>query len=209
MARILIVDDAEQNLLLYQLYLRGDEFDVVAVRSGKQALEVVNRQEFDLILLDVVMPVMGGIELCRRLMATPRTASIPVIFFTGRMRKDADKEVGYEVGAVDYLTKPVAKQELIARIRVMLRFHEERAVLQRTNAHLVGVVRRSSALVATVSEQLDDYRYLHSARAELLRRLERRDEARDSFQRAIDLADNAAERRFLQRRLDECAAAEG
>lgn len=160
MARILIVDDSEQNLLLYQLYLKGAEFEVVAVGSGREALEAVDQEEFDLVLLDVVMPEMNGIEVCRRLKATPRTASIPVIFFTGRMRDESDKQVAYEVGAVDYLTKPVEKAELIARIRVMLRLREERFELESQNASLADTVRKSKDMLAALAEQLNDYQRL-------------------------------------------------
>lgn len=166
MARILIVDDAEQNLLIYQLYLKGDEFDVSTARGGKEALDAVSHEEFDLILLDVVMPEMDGIEVCRRLKASPWTASIPVIFFTGRLRDDADRQVAYDVGAVDYLTKPVAKQELVARIRVMLRFRKERANLEKKNAELAEAVRRITSMFGGAAEELEDRRSILEDRTE-------------------------------------------
>ncbi|MEE2888168.1 MAG: sigma-54 dependent transcriptional regulator [Planctomycetota bacterium] len=164
MARILIVDDAEENLLLYQLYLKGDEFEVSTASGGKQALDAVSNEEFDLVLLDVVMPEMDGIEVCRRLKASPRTASIPVIFFTGRLKDSADRQVAYDAGAVDYLTKPVEKQELVARIRVMLRFRQERANLEAENAELAEAVRKIKSVSLGASEELEDRRALLNAR---------------------------------------------
>ncbi|MCB9889522.1 MAG: sigma-54-dependent Fis family transcriptional regulator, partial [Planctomycetes bacterium] len=158
-ARILIVDDAEQNLRLYELYLK-EEFDVSITRSGRDALDMLGTERFDLALVDVVMPGMGGIELCQRLKALPHTAGIPVIFFTGRSIDSSDREIAFEVGAVDYLTKPVERQELVARVRVMLRFRAERDELARKYDALARAVRRSTSLVSTVAEQIDDYRTL-------------------------------------------------
>jgi len=165
MARILIVDDAEQNLLLYQLYLKGDEFEVSTARSGKQALAAVSEEEFDLILLDVVMPEMDGIEVCRRLKEIPRTASIPVIFITGRLKEQADRQVAYDVGAVDYLTKPVDKRELVARIRIMLRFLQERAALEADNASLVEDLQHVKTVSNGTEKDLADCRALLAAKA--------------------------------------------
>jgi DNA-binding NtrC family response regulator len=136
MARILVVDDSDQNLTLIELYLRGSEFEVDTAGGGHEALERCRLEQFDLILLDVVMPGIDGIEVCRRLKNDPRTAFVPVIFLTGRLGDESDKVTAYQAGAVDYIQKPVNREELIARIRVMLRLEEARTRLERENVVL-------------------------------------------------------------------------
>jgi two-component system response regulator HydG len=136
MARILVVDDTPQNLALVELYLRGSEFEVTAAAGGAEALELCAHQPFALILLDVVMPGIDGFEVCRRLKNDPRTAFVPVIFLTGHLADESEKLAAYQIGAVDYLQKPVHKEELLARMRVMLRLEETRSRLDRENATL-------------------------------------------------------------------------
>jgi len=136
MARILVVDDKPQNLSLIEMYLRGTEFEVVAVTSGYDAIEQCMQQAFDLILLDVMMPGIDGFEVCRRLKNDPRTAFVPVIFLTGRMGDESDKLAAYQLGAVDYIQKPVDREELVARVRVMLRLEIARSRLDRENVSL-------------------------------------------------------------------------
>lgn len=136
MARILVVDDTAQNLTLVELYLRGTEFEVVTAESGHQALQLCREQAFDLILLDVVMPGIDGFEVCRRLKNDPRTAFVPVIFLTGRLADESEKLAAYQLGAVDYIQKPINRDELVARIRVMRQLEEVRSRLDRENANL-------------------------------------------------------------------------
>ncbi|MBL8724534.1 MAG: sigma-54-dependent Fis family transcriptional regulator [Planctomycetes bacterium] len=136
MARILVVDDTPQNLALVELYLRGSEFEVTAASGGAEALELCAHQAFALILLDVVMPGIDGFEVCRRLKNDPRTAFVPVIFLTGHLADESEKFAAYQIGAVDYLQKPIHKEELLARMRVMLRLEETRSRLDRENATL-------------------------------------------------------------------------
>ncbi len=141
MARILAVDDSEQNLTMIELYLRGGEFEVVTAGSGRDALQLAEREAFDLILLDVVMPGIDGFEVCRRLKANPGTAFVPVIFLTGRMTGESERIQAFQAGAVDYLQKPVHKEELQARIRVMLALADVRSRLERENAELAKAVQ--------------------------------------------------------------------
>ena len=126
LARILAVDDSDQNLTLIELYLRSPEFQVVSTRNGAEALDLAGEQDFDLILLDLAMPSAGGFEVCRRLKDNPRTALIPVIFLSARHRDEASKAQGNELTAIDCITKPFERDELLARIRAVLRMEAVR-----------------------------------------------------------------------------------
>ena len=165
MARILAVDDDQQNLMLIELYLKGQEFDVVRASDGREALERADGESFDLILLDVLMPQMDGFEVCRRLKADPKTAFTPVIFLTARMSDESEKLQAYEMGAVDYIQKPVHKEELVARIRVMLRLEAARNRLERENAALAKELRSAQASLRDCQRDLSDLDDLERNRA--------------------------------------------
>ena len=136
MARILVVDDTPQNIRLIELYLRETEFEVESAAGGLEAIDRAMRGAYDLILLDVVMPGIDGFEVCRRLKNDPLTAFVPVIFLTGRMSAESDKLAAFKLGAVDYIQKPVDREELVARLRVMLRLEGARSRLDRENVGL-------------------------------------------------------------------------
>lgn len=133
-----------------------------------------------------------------------------------RMRRPGSYQIQAAIAAIHCEARTAAEtdwRQIVALYDTLLELHPS-PVVALNRAVAVAMVEGPAGGLAQLEAiehdgALDDYRYLHSARAELLRRLERRDDARESFQRAIDLADNTAERRFLQRRLDECAAAEG
>jgi DNA-binding response OmpR family regulator/anti-sigma regulatory factor (Ser/Thr protein kinase) len=118
---ILIVDDQPINVQLLRRKLEREGLQVVPAYSGLEALELINKAKPDLILLDVMMPDMDGIEVCRRLQAEADTRSIPVIFVTARTSKEGKIE-GLSVGAVDYITKPIDLDETLARVQTQLRF---------------------------------------------------------------------------------------
>ncbi len=160
MARILVVDDTTQNLTLIELYLRGTEFEVVTAANGHEALELCMQQSFDLILLDVVMPGIDGFEICRRLKNDPRTAFVPVIFLTGRLGDESEKLAAYQLGAVDYIQKPVDREELVARIRVMLRLEDTRSRLDRENALLRRQLGKVQQTLEAASNSLRDLQRL-------------------------------------------------
>jgi two-component system, NtrC family, response regulator HydG len=163
MARILVVDDTAQSLALIELYLRGTEFDVVAVSDGHAAIEASLQQSFDVILLDVAMPGIDGFEVCRRLKNDPRTAFVPVLFLTGRMADESEKLAAYQLGAVDYIQKPVDREELVARIRVMLRLEDARSRLDRENAALRSQLVKVEQALGDAVAQLADLQRLREA----------------------------------------------
>jgi DNA-binding NtrC family response regulator len=162
MARILAVDDSDQNLILIQLYLQPPEFELETARDGNEALELASRRDYDMILLDVVMPGMDGFEVCRRLQAQERTAAVPVILLTGRSRDMADKLHGFELGAVDYITKPVERSELIARIKVMLRLRATVGRLAHENLRLADRLEQALRAAGQAERSLQDHRELHA-----------------------------------------------
>jgi len=114
---ILVVDDEERLTSLLQAYLQQEGYRVVTAANGRQALDAVRREPPDLIVLDVMMPEMDGIEFLRVLRTQHST---PVVLLTARVG-DEDKVVGLELGADDYLTKPFRPRELLARVRAVLR----------------------------------------------------------------------------------------
>ncbi len=132
---ILIVDDLEANVDAL-LGLLEDRYDVVAALEGESALEIMEGEPVDLVLLDIVMPGMDGFEVCRRIKARPETARIPVIFITANT-DEASIERAYEAGGVDYITKPFRAMEVLSRIANHLALsaqqnHLEQLVEERT-----------------------------------------------------------------------------
>jgi two-component system sensor histidine kinase/response regulator len=130
---ILIVDDQPINVQLLKRKLEREGLQIVPAYSGVEALELVSQSKPDLILLDVMMPDMDGIEVCRRLQASEDTRAIPIIFVTARTSKEGKLE-GLRVGAVDYITKPIDLDETLARVQTQLRFlaiHRDMLALQR------------------------------------------------------------------------------
>ncbi len=118
-AEILIVDDSLANLKLLTHIFNGAGYLPRPANNGKLALRSAQKKPPALILLDVRMPGMDGFEVCRQLKQNPHTRDIPVIFLTG-LAEIADKSKGFELGAVDYITKPFDKVEVLARVRVHL-----------------------------------------------------------------------------------------
>lgn len=117
-SRILVVDDDEHVRELMQLYLGKEGFDVVLARDGLEALEKVEKELPHLVLLDIMMPKLDGIEVCKELRR--RRNNIPVILLTAR-GEDYDRILGLELGADDYITKPFNPREAVARVRAVLR----------------------------------------------------------------------------------------
>jgi signal transduction histidine kinase len=132
---ILIVDDTPANLDVIVDYLQRFGFGIMIARSGESALQKACYAPPDLILLDVLMPDMDGFETCQRLKAEEATKDIPVIFMTA-LTSPADKVRAFEVGAVDYVTKPLYQEEVIARITTHLRLRDLTRSLQEKNRQL-------------------------------------------------------------------------
>ncbi len=118
MARVLVVDDDPDVRALVELKLRLEGLEVVTAETGEEALAMLSMQSFDLVVLDLMMPGIDGIEVCRRI--RERNADLPVIMLTARAQ-ESDVERGLTVGATDYVTKPFSPRELMLRVRGVLR----------------------------------------------------------------------------------------
>lgn len=113
--KILIVDDVMSNVLLLKVLLTNEKFQIATASNGRQALDQVEKEKPDLILLDVMMPDMSGFEVAQQLKANPETIEIPVIFLTA-LNSPADIVKGFRVGGNDFISKPFNKEELIIRV---------------------------------------------------------------------------------------------
>jgi two-component system, OmpR family, response regulator len=116
-SRILLVDDEQAILTLLSYPLRKDGYDVVQAADGREALARFGESGFDLVVLDVMMPKLDGLEVCRRMRAT---SSVPIIMLTAKA-EEIDKVLGLELGADDYITKPFSMREFSSRIKAALR----------------------------------------------------------------------------------------
>lgn len=135
---VLVVDDLESNVRLLSAFVRDAGYQVQAAGNAKQALELVERNRPDLILMDVRMPELDGIEACRRLKASPDTRLIPVVLLTGVA--DTDSRIrGLEAGADDFISKPFNMHELRARVRSLLRIKRYTDALDSAEAVIISL----------------------------------------------------------------------
>jgi putative two-component system response regulator len=156
---VLVVDDSPENIDLLSEILR-DDYRVRVATSGEKALKIVYSDEPpDLILLDIMMPGISGLEICRRLKANPDRRRIPIIFVTA-MSSTEDERRGLEIGAVDYITKPISPPIVMARVRTHLALYDQ----SRELAHMVA--QRTAELLTT--------------RQQIIRRLGRAAEFKDN-----------------------------
>ena len=119
-SRILVVEDEPDLAELVALNLRGAGHEVTVSHDGNTALAEIQRNQPDLVVLDVMLPDVSGIEVCRRLRRSPQTVRLPVIMLTARS-DEVDRVVGFEVGADDYVPKPFSPRELVLRVEAILR----------------------------------------------------------------------------------------
>lgn len=118
--RILVIDDDPTLLKLVQSVLNSYGFDVVAVNDAPNGLEMAMKQTPDLIVLDVMMPIINGFNICRLLKSQKAIKHIPIILLTSRATQ-ADQEIGSEVGADAYVSKPFKTEELLGKVRELLK----------------------------------------------------------------------------------------
>ena len=124
MAKILIVDDEPDIVELVSYNLAREGFSTVKAHDGEAALGKVRTEKPDLVILDLMLPGIGGLDICKKIRANPETSLLPIIMLTAK-GDEVDKIIGLEIGADDYMTKPFSVKELIARVRTVLRRVEE------------------------------------------------------------------------------------
>lgn len=144
--RILVVDDEEDILELVSFNLKKQGYEVDGVTTGERALELARSTTYDLIVLDLMLPGLDGLDVCRSLKTDVRTSSVPVVMLTAR-GEEPDIVLGLEMGADDYVTKPFSPRVLLARIRTVLR---RRSSLSE---------KPSDGVISVHSIQIDPYRH--------------------------------------------------
>ena len=138
--KILIVEDEPDIRKLVNYNLAQERFRVLEAEDGEQGLKIVQREKPDLVILDLMLPGLSGMELCKLLRERAETEKLPVLMLTAKAG-EADRVVGLEMGADDYLTKPFSPRELVARVRAILRRVENGKAADRPPAYDKGGLR--------------------------------------------------------------------
>lgn len=152
-ATILIVDDQIENLQILGNILNINKYRKAVANNGYEALDIAFKKPPDLILLDVMMPVIDGFEVCRRLKSNPLTSEIPVIFLTAKTQTE-DIIKGFEVGGVDYITKPFKHEELLARIRTHVELKRSKDIILDQNERLKQLNAEKSEFMSIAAHDL-------------------------------------------------------
>jgi len=154
--KILIVDDVIDNIQVAMNILKEDSYEFSYAQNGREALKLLRENEFDLILLDIMMPEIDGYEVCRVMKSEQKLADIPVIFLTAKTDIGSMQEA-FEVGGVDYITKPFHADELLARVRTHVELSNAKKVLKYNNLTLKTkiILERKRVLTELEENQKD------------------------------------------------------
>jgi two-component system sensor histidine kinase/response regulator len=190
--KILVVDDQPINIKLLQRKLERQGMEVLVAHNGRECLKIVEETIPDLILLDIMMPEMDGIETCQYLKSNPSTETIPIIFITAKASKEGKLE-GLDAGAVDYITKPIDLDETLARVRTQLRLQE----MFRENTELqkrLGDARKAAAVGAITQGIAHNLNNLLGVVVGYLDLIKNGYDSPDMVKRSVMLMDNAINR---------------
>lgn len=138
--KVLVVEDEPDIRKLIQYNLAQEKFRVLEAEDGEQALKVLQRDKPNLVILDLMLPGLSGLELCKILRGRPDTARLPILMLTAKAG-EADKVVGLEMGADDYLPKPFSPREMVARVRAILRRSESSNSAEAASAYDRGELK--------------------------------------------------------------------
>ena len=151
--KILIVDDVMSNVLLLKVLLTNEKFQIVTASNGHQALEQVQAENPDLILLDVMMPDMSGFEVAQKLKSNSLTADIPIIFVTA-LNSTSDIVKGFQVGANDFISKPFNKEELIIRVTHQISLIAAKRIIVSQTEELKKTIMGRDKLYSVIAHDL-------------------------------------------------------
>ena len=151
--KILIVDDVMSNVLLLKVLLTNEKFAIATASNGRQALEQVDKENLDLVLLDVMMPDMSGFEVAQHLKANPKTADIPIIFLTA-LNSTTDIVKGFQVGANDFISKPFNKEELIIRVTHQISLVAAKRIILNKTEELQRTIAGRDKLYSVIAHDL-------------------------------------------------------
>lgn len=151
--KILIVDDVVSNVLLLKVLLTNEKFNIVTASNGAEALEQVDKERPDLVLLDVMMPGMSGFEVAQKLKANPETVEIPIIFLTA-LNSTADIVKGFQAGGNDFISKPFNKEELIIRVTHQISLVAAKRIILAQTEELQRTITGRDKLYSVIAHDL-------------------------------------------------------
>lgn len=151
--KILIVDDVMSNVLLLKVLLTNEKFAIATASNGHQALEQVEKERPDLVLLDVMMPDLSGFEVAQRLKSNPETADVPIIFLTA-LNSTTDIVKGFQVGANDFISKPFNKEELIIRVTHQISLVAAKRLILKKTDELQRTIAGRDKLYSVIAHDL-------------------------------------------------------
>ncbi|WP_437733282.1 response regulator [Sorangium sp. So ce1335] len=181
---VLIADDSSDNLEVLSSALISDGLEVAVACDGEEAVELANKAQPDLILLDALMPVLSGFEACRQIKANPATQSIPVMFMTA-LAEAKFRARGFHVGAVDYVTKPFEETELLARVHTQISLRRATRALEEQNRRLSEEIRERERAEEALAEAVQRLREANAQLSQELTERERAEAARGALQDQI------------------------
>jgi two-component system alkaline phosphatase synthesis response regulator PhoP len=138
--KILVVEDEPDIRKLVRYHLAQERYSIVEAEDGEQALKLIQREQPNLVVLDLMLPGLSGQEICRILRSKPDTATLPILMLTAKAG-EADKVLGLETGADDYITKPFSPREMVARVKAILRRAELRTTAEGKESYHNGPLR--------------------------------------------------------------------
>jgi DNA-binding response OmpR family regulator len=187
MKKILVIDDHADSVFLLKDRLEREGYEVITAYDGKSGLQRAFNDCPDLILLDIIMPDIDGLEVCRTILNTQSTKDIPVILITGKVDADGTKE-GLQAGAFDYIRKPVNKTELLARIHSALKLRETTKLLIE-----VEKINTFAATVVTANHEIKQpLTLINLSAAAIKRELGKEEISRDAVLKRVGFIETAA-----------------
>ncbi len=158
--RVLIVDDVADNIQVIMNTLKEESYKFSFATNGKQALELIKLNSFDLVLLDIMMPGIDGYEVCTQIKKDPSLKEIPIIFLTAKSDIDSIKK-GFQVGGADYITKPFHADELLSRVKNQLELYRSKQILKYHNINLQSKLeKKETRLLSELEENQKEMIYI-------------------------------------------------